>query len=302
VHHDVRYEATQRAGIRGVSFELALFVLYLLAAPLVVRGAGDLRLWLVVAVGGVLLRVAVFSGPHRRGVEVTDRAVRFGRSALALADIERVETVDRSALKQRRDELEMEHVPPGPREGVILHLRTPEGTTYAIGLAVDDAAALADRIEDARPGAVRPTDGMAMHPLPVRRRQGVDRRWAAIPVAVGVLFDVLSVTVGDGVVVGASVLGIALVAWTASRPVRIDDTEVGTRGLQLRWDEVTSARLVTFGEQLQLPKGRSRAPIWGPPYALVVLVDGPTGASPTSRTVVIGVPVPIDLGDHGRGC
>lgn len=298
---DVRYRATQRAGLRGVWFELALFVIYLIAAPLVVRGAGDLWLWLLVATGGVLLRVAVFSGPHRRGVEVTERSVRFGRAALALADIARVETVDRRELKERRDEFAMEHVPPGPREGVAVHLRTPEGTTYAIGLAVDDAASLADAIEVARPGALRPTDGETRQPLPVRMRQGADRRWAAIPVAIGVVLDVLSVTVGDGVVVGASLLGIAMVAWTASRPVGIDDTGIVTRGLQLRWDEITSARLVTFGEQLQLPKRRSRAPIWGPPYAIVVLVDGPAGASPTSRTVVIGVPVPIDLQEHGGG-
>jgi hypothetical protein len=164
VTEDVRYRASQRAGLRGVAFELALFVVYLLVAPLVVRGAGDIRLWLLVAAGGLLLRVLLFSGPHRRGLEVTDRALRAGRSVLALADIERVEPVTRHELRRRRSELVMEHVPPGPREGVILHLRTPEGLTYGLGYAVDDAARLADRIETARHGADRPTDGWSHSP------------------------------------------------------------------------------------------------------------------------------------------
>jgi hypothetical protein len=127
-------------------------------------------------------------------------------------------------------------------------------------------------------------------------RQGADWRWGSLPIAGGVLFDVLSLTVGDGAVVGASLLGVAMVAWTATRPVRIDEGGIATRGVRLPWSEIRSVRLVTFGEQLQLPRGRSRAPIWGPPYALVVAVDGPTGASTKRRTVVIGVPHPVDVG------
>lgn len=84
-------------------------------------------MWVAAAACGVLFRLAVFSGPHRRGVEVTDRVVRFGRSTLPLADVERVEVVDRRELRRRADELAMEHVPPGPVEGVILHLVSPEG-------------------------------------------------------------------------------------------------------------------------------------------------------------------------------
>lgn len=125
-------------------------------------------------------------------------------------------------------------------------------------------------------------------------RQGVDLRWSALSVGVGVVFDVLSLTVGDGVVVGATLLGVAMVVWTATRRVRVDAAGIATRGIRLPWDQIRSVRLATFGEQLQLPKGRSRAPIWGPPYALVIVVDGPAGAPMTKRTVVIGVPEPID--------
>jgi hypothetical protein len=70
------YRATQRAGLRGVGFELGLFVIYLVLAPVLSRADGGAVLWVAVAVCGVLFRLAVFSGPHR-GVEVTDRVVRF---------------------------------------------------------------------------------------------------------------------------------------------------------------------------------------------------------------------------------
>jgi uncharacterized membrane protein len=70
---EVWYRATQRAGLRGFGFELGLFVIYLALAPLVSRADGGVALWVAVAAGAVLLRLAVFSGPHRRGVEVTDR-------------------------------------------------------------------------------------------------------------------------------------------------------------------------------------------------------------------------------------
>lgn len=291
---EVWYRATQRAGLRGFGFELGLFVVYVVLAPVFSRTTGGVAMWVAAAACGVLFRLALFSGPHRRGVEVTDRVVRFGRSTLPLADVERVEVVDRRELRRRADELAMEHVPPGPVEGVILHLVSPEGIEYGLGLAVDGAAGLADHIEQVRGRAPRPTAGLPTRPAPVVARQGVDLRWSALPVGVGVVLDVLSLTVGDGVVVGMTLLGVAMVVWTATRQVRVDASGITTRGIRLPRDQIRSVRLATFGEQLQLPKGRSRAPIWGPPYALVIIVDGPTGSSVRRRTVVIGVPEPID--------
>jgi hypothetical protein len=213
---------------------------------------------------------------------------------LPLADVVRVEVVDRRELRRRQDELEMEHVPPGPVGGVVLHLVSPEGIEYGLGLAVDDAAGLAAHIEQVRGRAPRPTAGLSTRPAPVVARQGVDARWSALPVGVGVVFDVLSLTVGDGVVVGLTLLGVAMVVWTATRRVRVDAVGIAARGIRLPWEQIRSVRLATFGEQLQLPRARSRAPIWGPPYALVIVVDGPAGSPVKRRTVVIGVPEPVD--------
>lgn len=129
---------------------------------------------------------------------------------------------------------------------------------------------------------------------PLEVRQGVDPRWSALPIGVGIVFDVLSLTVVDRVVVGATLLGVTMVVWTATRRVHVDASGVATRGIRLAWEDIRSVRLATFAEQLQLPRGRSRAPMGGPPYALVVVVDGPTGSPVERRTVVIGIPEPVD--------
>lgn len=129
VTDEVRYRATQRAGLRGVGFELGLFVLYLALAPVVSRTTGGVAVWVAVAAGAVLLRLAVFSGPHHRGVDVTGSQVRAGRIALPLADVVEIEVLARRELRRRTNanEVENESVPPGPTEAVVVHLVSPEG-------------------------------------------------------------------------------------------------------------------------------------------------------------------------------
>lgn len=299
---DVQYRATQRAGLRGVGFEIGLITIYLVVAPVLSRTAGGPELWFAVAVAAVLVRVALFSGPHHRGIEVTATQLCAGRFELPLAGIVEVKVVDRRELRRRSqaDEVAHESVPPGPTEAVVLHNVSPEGARYAFGAAVDDAAALRDHLEQARARATTTTPDR-LRPVPFEGRQGVDRGVAAAALLVTVALDVLTVVV-QGRPLGVTVLMGLFVLRSARRRVVVDGSGLRSGRFELAWREVERARLVPLGEARLLPSGRSLLPLWAPPWVLVVVRRGPTGASLRARTVLVGLPVPVDLstGDGSR--
>jgi hypothetical protein len=292
---EVRYTATQRAGLRGVTFELGLLVIYLVVAPVVSRTAGGGGLWFGLAVAAVLVRLALFSGPHHRGVEVTASQLRAGRIAVPLADIVAVEAVDRRELRRRShaDEVAHESVPPGPSEAVVVSAVSPEGARYAFGAAVDGARELRDHLEKARVRADRPVpdDPQA---LPFERVQGVDRAIATAALLTAATLDALTFAV-QGWPLGVTLLLGLLVLRSARRRVAIDGTSLRSGRFELPWREVERVRIVPLAEARLLPCGRSLLPLWAPPWVLVLVRRGPAGAPVERRTVLIGVPAPLDL-------
>lgn len=298
---EVRYTATQRAGLRGVGFELGLFAIYLAAAPIVVRSATSAGWWFAAAVAAVLIRLALYSGPHHRGVEVTGTQLRAGRIAVPLTDIVEVEVVDRRELRRRShaDEVAHESVPPGPTEAVVLHAVSPEGARYAFGAAVDGAAALRDHLEQARARAT-PSAPDNLRPVPFEGRQGVDRGVATVALLVTGAFDALMFAF-RGWPLGITVLMGLLVLRSARRRIVVDESGLRSGRFELPWREVELVRLVPLDEARLLPTGRSLLPLWAPPWVLVVVRRGPTGASLEQRTVLVGVPVPLDLATPADG-
>jgi hypothetical protein len=293
---EVRYRATQRAGLRGVGFELGLFGVYFALAPVVSRTTGGVAVWAAVAVGAVLLRLALFSGPQHRGVDVTSSQVRAGRIALPLADVVGVEVLNRRELRRRTnaDEVDHESVPPGPTEAVVVHLVSPEGLAYAFGMAVDDAAGLAAAIEQAREVAVRTIDHVAQEPLPLDARQGVDRTIAGWVLAFPVGFDVLWVGF-RGWYLGVTIVAILVMLRSARRRVVVDRSGIRSGRLRVLWRDVEQVRLAPIDEARLVPHGRTILPLWAPPWVLVVVRRGPAGASVKQRTLLIGVPQPVDV-------
>jgi hypothetical protein len=298
---EVRYAATQRAGLRGIGFEAALFAVYLAVAPVVSRAAGGAGLWIAIAVAAVLVRLALFSGPHHRGVEVTATQLRAGRIAVPLADIVAVEAVDRRELRRRShaDEVAHESVPPGPTEAVVISAVSPEGARYAFGASVDASAELREHLEQARARADRPVpDGL--QPLPFAGTQGVDRSIAAVALLAAGTLDVLVFAV-QGWPLGITVpLGL-LVLRSARRRVQVDGSALRSGRFRLPWREVERVRLVPLAEARLLPCGRSLLPLWAPPWVLVVVRRDPAGAPVERRTVLVGVPVPLDLPETSGG-
>lgn len=292
----VQYRATQRAGLRGVGFELGLFVVYLVVAPVISRTTGGVAVWVAVAVGAVLLRLALFTGPKHRGVDVTDTQVRAGRIALPLADIVGVEVMSRRELRRRShaDEVDHESVPPGPMEAVVVHLVSPEGLSYAYGMAVDDAAGLAAALEQARDEATRATDHVTLEPLPLDARQGADRNVVGWVLAVAVGFDVLWF-VFNSWYLGVTIVAVLVVVRSARRRVVVDRDRLVAGRLELTWREVEQVRLAPVDEARLVPHGRSTLSLWGPPWVLVVVRRGSAGATLKRRTVLVGVPRPVDV-------
>jgi hypothetical protein len=293
---DARHVATQRAGVRGIAFELGLFVVYLAVAPAMSRAPGGLVLWLVIAAGGLLVRIGLFSGPQHRGVEVTRTQVRSGWFALPLRDIVGVEVMDRRELRRRSlaDEVANESVPPGPTEAVVVSLVSPEGVPYAFGAAVDDAAGLADAIDRARVAAPRAVDDVVSEPRPVDVRQGVDRKLAGGVLAVVLVFDVLWV-VFNGWYAGATVLASLVVLRSARRRVVVDDVGLTSGRFTVRWEDVERVRVAPTDEVRLLPTRRTLLPLWAPPWTLVVVRRAPGDAPARQRTLLVGVPGPIDV-------
>jgi hypothetical protein len=292
---EVRHTATQRAGLRGVGFEVALFAVYLGVVPVVSRAAGGAPLWFALAVGAVLVRLALYSGPHLRGVQVTTTQFVAGRIAVPLADVVDVEVVDRRELRRRShaDEVAHESVPPGPTEAVVLRAVSPEGAHYAFGAAVDGAAGLRDHLDRARAQAA-PAVVRARHPLPFSGTQGVDRGIAAGALLVAVALDALVIAL-QGWPVGATVVLGLLVLRSARRRVVVDGTAIRSGRIELRWTDVEHVRLVPLAEARLLPCGRSLLPLWAPPWVLVVVRRRPTDAPVERRTVLVGVPEPLEL-------
>jgi hypothetical protein len=296
VTDEVRYRATQRAGLRGVGFELGLFAIYLAVVPLATRTDGGLVLWATLAAAAVLIRLALFSGPQHRGVVVTTKQVRSGRVALPLVDVVGVDVMDRRELRRwsHADEVEHESVPPGPREAVVVRLRSPEGLPYAFGMAVDDAAGLATAVEQAREVGTSTLDHLELEPLPLDARQGVDRSIAGWAIAVVAGFDVLWLVV-NGWYVGATVLALVVVLRGARRRIVVDRDGIRSGRLRVRWRDTEQVRLAPVDEVRLLPRGRTSLPLWAPPWVLVVVRRGPAGASVKRRTSLVGVPRPIDV-------
>lgn len=222
---DVRHRATQRAGLRGVGFEFVLFALYVVVASALVRTPGGLGLAVVVAGVAVPVRVGLFSGPQLRGVLVTGCNVRSARVALPLVDVVGIEVMDRRELRRRvnADAVDLEPVPPGPTEAVVISMATPEGHRYAFGAAVDDAEGLARRVS-------------------------------------------------------------------------IDERGIRSRSLELSWSEIEHVRLAPIDEVRMVPHARNTSAIWPPSWVLLVVRRSPTDASLRARTVLVGVPEPVDVG------
>jgi hypothetical protein len=293
---DVRHTATQRAGLRGVGFEVGLFAIYLVVASALVRTPGGLAVTVTVAALAVLLRVALFSGPHLRGLLVTDSHVRSARIALPLADIVGTEVMDRRELRRRihTDAVDLESVPPGPPEALVISMSTPEGHRFAFGAAVDDAQALAAAIEVAREGAERSQIDGPLTPLPFEGRQGVDRTIAGWILATALAVDVLAFA-WRGRLIGAVVLVGFIVAASARRRVTVDERGIRSRSLELSWSEIEHVRLAPIDEVRMVPHSRNTSAVWPPAWALLVVRRGPTGASLRARTVLVGLPAPVDL-------
>jgi hypothetical protein len=131
--------------------------------------------------------------------------------------------------------------------------------------------------------------------VPFEGRQGVDRAIAGWVVATALAVDVIALA-WRGRVLGLVVIVGCIVAWSASRRVSIDERGIRSRSLELSWSEIEHVRLAPIDEVRMVPHARNTSAIWPPSWVLLVVRRGPTGASLRARTVLVGVPEPVDVG------
>jgi hypothetical protein len=285
---------------RLLALDLVPTVLFALGA---VALNGDPRL-VTLAIGYPLLRLLAFTGPHRRRLVVTDRAILRQPVLVPLADVTGVEVVDRATMG--RIESGPGHnvlLGPGATDGVALWRRTPEGLEHRVVVPSRDPAELAAVIERTRVDAALPALPDAPQALPLRTRQGADPVLAGVPLAVALALDVAVAVGGAGAVPILSLLWAALVLWGVLRRVEVDATgvRVGTARFEPR--QLESVRLVSRAEALGIPPRVSRRPLWGPPYALVLLLrdDGRRYHGEERRRIaLLAVPQPVDLTELRR--